>query len=584
MSLVLTDAIVLQSFPYGETSRIVRLLTRAAGVQSAIAKGAVRPRSRFASMEPFAEGTASLHIRPSATCRRWRLRPDAAAAAGLGRDLLRFGGASLIAELVMRTASEEAQEGLYDAVSAGARPAGARRSLPPSSARSSPAPGTSSRVLGFMPELDGCIVCGDDRPALDATFDYAAGGLRCDGCAAGLPGRRIPPRARAALAAFCAARRCAVAVTEGHWRLLTRYLEHHILEGAPLRSLQFLALSLSAADAPLVLGTAGHIDHGKTALVRALTGVDTDRLPEEKRPRHHHRSRLREPRPAGRHALGIVDVPGHEAFVRNMLAGRDGHRPDAAGRRGRRGRHAADARAPGHHRAARHPARRRRLTKADLVDASGSSWCATTCATLAPTPLARDVPMVDRLGAHRAPASTSCATRWPRRGRVHAASCAADDLFRMPVDRVFTVRGTGTVVTGTVWSGTLRRDAQVRIEPGGHHGPGARAAAPRRRVRRDPRGRARRRGAGRHRPPHARRGDWLVLGAAGTPSRMLTVELDRAARRAAPVTAAAARPRPPRHRGSPGRVALPDGEVEPGGVASPSCASRAGRGAPATGS
>ena len=85
----------------------------------------------------------------------------------------------------------------------------------------------------------------------------------------------------------------------------------------------------------LVLGTAGHIDHGKTALVRALTGIDTDRLPAEKERgitidlgfasldlgRYHH--------------LAIIDVPGHERFIRNMLAGAVGARPGHADRRGR---------------------------------------------------------------------------------------------------------------------------------------------------------------------------------------------------------------------------------------------------------
>ena len=72
-----------------------------------------------------------------------------------------------------------------------------------------------------------------------------------------------------------------------------------------------------------VIGTAGHIDHGKTALVRALTGVNTDRLPDEKR---------REitidlgfaPLDLGDYSIGVVDVPGHERFVKNMLAGASG--------------------------------------------------------------------------------------------------------------------------------------------------------------------------------------------------------------------------------------------------------------------
>ena len=98
----------------------------------------------------------------------------------------------------------------------------------------------------------------------------------------------------------------------------------------------------------VVVGTAGHIDHGKTSLVKALTGTDTDRLPEEK-------ARgitidlgfafLEEPDGL---VIEIVDVPGHERFVKNMLAGVGGHRPGAARHRRRRGRHAPDARAPGH--------------------------------------------------------------------------------------------------------------------------------------------------------------------------------------------------------------------------------------------
>src|SRR5690606_37910311 len=106
MSAIVTDAIVLQCFPYGETSRIVRLLTRSAGVHSAIAKGAVRPRSRFAMMEPFAEGSATLYIRSTRDLQTLGAFELARGRQGLGRDLLRFGGASLLAELVLRTASE----------------------------------------------------------------------------------------------------------------------------------------------------------------------------------------------------------------------------------------------------------------------------------------------------------------------------------------------------------------------------------------------------------------------------------------------------------------------------------------------
>lgn len=246
MALVPTDAIVLQSFPYGETSRIVRLLTRSAGIHSAIAKGAARPRGRFALMEPFAEGVASLYIRPGRDLQTLGGFDLTRSRQALGRDLLRFGGASLVAELVMRTASEESQPALYDAVAGGLD-----RLVAADAADVEVAVLAATwhlvAALGFGPALDECTHCGEPVVADDAaTFDYAAGGIRCEACAHGLPGRRLPPHARAALAAFVRGESCAVDVTEGHWRLLARYLEHHLLEGTPLRSLQFLATSINA--------------------------------------------------------------------------------------------------------------------------------------------------------------------------------------------------------------------------------------------------------------------------------------------------------------------------------------------------
>ena len=73
----------------------------------------------------------------------------------------------------------------------------------------------------------------------------------------------------------------------------------------------------------LILGTAGHIDHGKSSLIRALTGIDTDRLPDEKRRGITIDLGFAE-LDLGEYRLGIVDVPGHERFVRNMLAGATG--------------------------------------------------------------------------------------------------------------------------------------------------------------------------------------------------------------------------------------------------------------------
>ncbi|NUO38630.1 MAG: selenocysteine-specific translation elongation factor, partial [Gemmatimonadaceae bacterium] len=213
----------------------------------------------------------------------------------------------------------------------------------------------------------------------------------------------------------------------------------------------------------MILGTAGHIDHGKTTLVRALTGVDTDRLPEEKRRGITIDLGFAPLTLDGVGTVGVVDVPGHEAFVRTMVAGATGI--DLAllvvaadeGVMPQTREHLAILSLLGVQGGVV------ALTKRDLVD---DEWLALVQddlrATLRPTPLAGAaiVPVSATTGAGldalRA-ALTDAAGSIPRR--------ATDDLFRLPVDRAFTVRGTGTVVTGTVWSGALARDATVRLLP-----------------------------------------------------------------------------------------------------------------------
>jgi selenocysteine-specific elongation factor len=216
----------------------------------------------------------------------------------------------------------------------------------------------------------------------------------------------------------------------------------------------------------LILGTAGHIDHGKTALVRALTGVDTDRLPEEKRRGITIDLGFAPLVLDGVGTIGIVDVPGHEGFVRTMLAGASGI--DLALLVV-----AADEGVM--------PQTREHLdilslleiprgviaiTKSDLVDEEWSALVADEVRALASGTLLHNAEIVfvsanTGLGIERLKDAIAAAARDVRRDR------RSEDLFRMPVDRAFTMKGTGTVVTGTVWSGTVKRDAIVRIEPGG---------------------------------------------------------------------------------------------------------------------
>jgi len=221
-----------------------------------------------------------------------------------------------------------------------------------------------------------------------------------------------------------------------------------------------------SATAPthIVVGTAGHIDHGKTSLVKALTGTDTDRLPEEK-------ARgitidlgfafLEEPGLT----IEIVDVPGHERFVRNMLAGVGGI--DLAmlviaadeGVMPQTREHLAICSL------LRIKAGLIVLTKADLVE---SDWLelvredvagAVRGTFLQGAPI---VPVSSKTGQgldELRTALRSLAASVPQRG--------TDELPRLPIDRVFTVRGFGTVVTGTLTAGVLAADDRVEVYPKG---------------------------------------------------------------------------------------------------------------------
>lgn len=213
----------------------------------------------------------------------------------------------------------------------------------------------------------------------------------------------------------------------------------------------------------MIIGTAGHIDHGKTALVRALTGVDTDRLPEEKRRGITIDLGFAPLDLPNVGVAGVVDVPGHEAFVRTMLAGATGI--DLAllivaadeGVMPQTREHVAILGLLGIR------AGVVALTKRDLVEEDWLDLVRLDLAELlAGTPLA-DAAVVPTSVVTGAGLSEL-------RDALAQAACRLsarrdDDIFRMPVDRVFTVRGTGTVVTGTVWSGSIRRDDTVRILP-----------------------------------------------------------------------------------------------------------------------
>lgn len=216
----------------------------------------------------------------------------------------------------------------------------------------------------------------------------------------------------------------------------------------------------------LILGTAGHIDHGKTSLIRALTGVDCDRLPEEKKRGITIDIGFAE-LVVGDFRLGIVDVPGHERFVRNMLAGATGM--DLALLIV-----AADESIKPQTREHLEilrlldlPAGVIALTKCDLVDDDWIDLVETEVREFVSGTFLADAPIV-RASAHDGRGLDTL-----REALTHAATAAAarrradaSGPFRMAIDRTFTIAGHGTVVTGSVSSGVCRIGDELVIEPG----------------------------------------------------------------------------------------------------------------------
>jgi selenocysteine-specific elongation factor len=217
----------------------------------------------------------------------------------------------------------------------------------------------------------------------------------------------------------------------------------------------------------MIIGTAGHIDHGKTTLVRALTGVDTDRLKEEKaRGISIELGYAYTPLASGE-VLGIIDVPGHERFIHTMAAGAsgidfallvvaadDGVMPQTV-------EHLAILGLLGVGRGAL------ALTKADRVDAARLAEVhAQLDALLAGGALAAAPRFALNASAPQDP-GVAALRAYLHDAAGHAQQRRDDGLFRLAVDRVFTLAGHGTVVTGTVLAGRVEQGDMLVLAPAG---------------------------------------------------------------------------------------------------------------------
>ena len=241
MAPLVTEAIVLHTFHYLETSLILRLMTRDVGTQSVLARGARNSRKRFgSSLDLFAQGSAELHMRPNRDLQALTGLDVTRARPRLATDVGRFTAASMLAELVMRCSSDEPSPGLFDAVEQSFDRIAAAE---PGETLEAALAGAWDVVstLGFSPSLDRCANCEASLdPVFTVAFSHSAGGALCARCGNSAAGsRQLPPTARNAIRSWVQGGRAAdmsPIEARAHQRLLREFFQEHVSGDRELRA------------------------------------------------------------------------------------------------------------------------------------------------------------------------------------------------------------------------------------------------------------------------------------------------------------------------------------------------------------
>jgi DNA repair protein RecO (recombination protein O) len=238
MGIVTTRAVVLQTYRYSDTSKILRLMTLEHGPCSALARGALRPKSRFGGLlEPFSEGDVTLYMKEGRDLHALSSFELVRERRALGVNLGSYTAASVMCELVMRLAPEHRDDRLYRTLTDGLD------ALMAADAARSRTAGLRQiwalvATLGFQPELGVCVACGRPIGRGRARFDFEAGGLGCLECAP--TGPTIEPNELASLRGLVEGGPLEVAVAGPQGRWLSDFIRYHMAEGSQLRSLPFL--------------------------------------------------------------------------------------------------------------------------------------------------------------------------------------------------------------------------------------------------------------------------------------------------------------------------------------------------------
>jgi DNA repair protein RecO (recombination protein O) len=244
MAPVATAAVILHAFPYGETSKIVRLLTREHGTLSAMARGAQRPKSPFgARLQVMSEGTAQLYLKVSRDLHTLADFDVTEQHAGLSRDVSRYAAAAALCEVILRFSPSEPHHDIYDLV------VGALAHLetvPPAELDVAALALLWSAVaaLGFSPRADACARDGRDLPAGAIAFSVSEGGFLCAQCAGSASRTVMEESDRETLERLIGGDVAGVQPlpprhAAAHRRLLVRFVERHLAEGRELKALEF---------------------------------------------------------------------------------------------------------------------------------------------------------------------------------------------------------------------------------------------------------------------------------------------------------------------------------------------------------
>lgn len=244
-------ALILRGYPYSDTSRILKLFCERYGLQTVIAKGAMRPRSRFGGiLEPFTEGRVQFHLQDGREMHTLSAFELLRSRQSLGRNLVSFAGASLLAELALRFTTTEADPELFHLL--------VRELDRLGSVDEDGAPATALAAvwqlvarLGFEPRLDACVGCGRPvGPDEPSRFDVEAGGVACTLCRP--QGRMVDARTRGELGRMCEGVPAAEAGSDWglHRALLRAFVSAHLSAERPLRSLELFVDLLPRQSGP----------------------------------------------------------------------------------------------------------------------------------------------------------------------------------------------------------------------------------------------------------------------------------------------------------------------------------------------